>query len=116
VTAAAGVGAPATVRLAEVLAALSLASDAGNGFPLEKSLRNAVIAVRLGGRPGLTPGMLSDVYYVALLRSIGCTAYAHETAAWLGGEDGARAEVARRRGGHFVDTPGTSRRTPRALV
>jgi hypothetical protein len=36
-------GAPApassTVRLADALTALSLATDAGNGFPLEKSLR-----------------------------------------------------------------------------
>jgi hypothetical protein len=40
------------VRLAEVLAALSLATDAGNGFPREKSLRNAVIAVRLAARAG----------------------------------------------------------------
>ena len=79
--------APATVRLAEVLAALSLATDAGNGFPLEKSLRNAVIAVRLGERLDVAPAVLSDVYYVALLRSIGCTAYAHETAALLGGDD-----------------------------
>jgi HD-GYP domain-containing protein (c-di-GMP phosphodiesterase class II) len=75
------------VRLAEVLAALSLATDAGNGFPLEKSLRNAVIAVRLGERLGLAPAALSDVYYVALLRSIGCTAFSHETAALLGGDD-----------------------------
>jgi HD-GYP domain-containing protein (c-di-GMP phosphodiesterase class II) len=87
VTATSGVDAPATVRLAEVLAALSLATDAGNGFPLEKSLRNAVIAVRLGERAGLDPRPLSDVFYVALLRSIGCTAYAHETAALLGGDD-----------------------------
>jgi hypothetical protein len=75
------------VRLAEVLAALSLATDAGNGFPLEKSLRGAVIAVRLGERLDLEPRALSDVFYVALLRSIGCTAFAHETAALLGGDD-----------------------------
>jgi HD-GYP domain-containing protein (c-di-GMP phosphodiesterase class II) len=87
VTATSGVDAPATVRLAEVLAALSLATDAGNGFPLEKSLRNAVIAVRLGARLDLEARPLSDVFYVALLRSIGCTAYAHETAALLGGDD-----------------------------
>jgi HD-GYP domain-containing protein (c-di-GMP phosphodiesterase class II) len=87
VTAATEVDAPATVRLAEVLAALSLATDAGNGFPLEKSLRNAVIAVRLGEQLDLAPAVLSDVFYVALLRSIGCTAYAHETAALLGGDD-----------------------------
>ena len=79
--------APATVRLAEVLAALSLATDAGNGFPLEKSLRTAVIAVRLGERLGVESRALADVYYVALLRSIGCTAYSHETAALLGGDD-----------------------------
>jgi HD-GYP domain-containing protein (c-di-GMP phosphodiesterase class II) len=87
VTATSRVGAPATVRLAEVLAALSLATDAGNGFPLEKSLRNAVIAVRLGERIGLAPRELSDAYYVTLLRSIGCTAYSSETAALLGGDD-----------------------------
>jgi len=87
VTATSGVEAPATVRLAEVLAALSLATDAGNGFPLEKSLRGAVIAVRLGERLDLEPRALSDVFYVALLRSIGCTAFAHETAALLGGDD-----------------------------
>jgi HD-GYP domain-containing protein (c-di-GMP phosphodiesterase class II) len=87
VTASSRVDAPATVRLAEVLAALSLATDAGNGFPLEKSLRNAVIAVRLGDRLGLSPRTLSDVFYVALLRSVGCTAFSHETAALLGGDD-----------------------------
>ena len=86
-TATSGVEASATVRLAEVLAALSLATDAGNGFPLEKSLRGAVIAVRLGERLDLEPRALSDVFYVALLRSIGCTAFAHETAALLGGDD-----------------------------
>jgi hypothetical protein len=59
------------IRLAEALAALSLATDAGNGQPLEKSLRNAVIeALGLRGREH------SEVYYTALLRSIGCTAYA----------------------------------------
>jgi hypothetical protein len=87
VTATPGVDAPATVRLAEVLAALSLATDAGNGFPLGKSLRGAVIAVRLGERLDLGHRTLSDVFYVALLRSIGCTAFAHETAALLGGDD-----------------------------
>ena len=75
------------IRLAEALAALSLATDAGNGHPLEKSLRNAVIAARFGEALGLRGQELSDVYYVALLRSIGCTAYAHETAALLGGDD-----------------------------
>lgn len=87
VTAPARTRAPASLRLAEVLTALALATDAGNGFPLEKSLRVAVVAVRLGERAGLTHDELADAYYVALLRSLGCTAYSPETAALLGGDD-----------------------------
>jgi HD-GYP domain-containing protein (c-di-GMP phosphodiesterase class II) len=79
--------APSTLRLADALAALSLATDAGNGFPLEKSLRTAVVATRLAAVAGLDDATRADVYYVALLRSLGCTAYAHETAELLGGDD-----------------------------
>jgi HD-GYP domain-containing protein (c-di-GMP phosphodiesterase class II)/DNA-binding CsgD family transcriptional regulator len=78
---------PTTVRLAEVVTALSLASDVGHDQPLEKSLRNAVIAARLGGELGLRGPELSAVYYVALLRSMGCTSNSHETAVLLGGDD-----------------------------
>jgi hypothetical protein len=69
------------VRLADALTAVALATDAGKGAPLEKSLRTAVIATRLGTAAGLRGEELSTVYYVALLRSLGCTAYAPETAA-----------------------------------
>lgn len=79
--------APPTVRLAEVLAAVSLASDVGHDQPLEKSLRNTIIAVRLGEELGLARGELSAVYYVALLRSMGCTSNSHETAVLMGGDD-----------------------------
>jgi HD-GYP domain-containing protein (c-di-GMP phosphodiesterase class II) len=67
-----------------VLAAISLASDVGHDQPLEKSLRNAVIAARLGMEVALGREDLSDAYYVALLRSMGCTANAHESAALMG--------------------------------
>jgi hypothetical protein len=76
--------APSAVRLADALTALSLATDAGKGAPLEKSLRTAVIATRLGSIVGLRGAPLADAYYVALLRSLGCTAFAPETAALLG--------------------------------
>jgi len=36
------------VRAAEVVGALSLATDLGTGQPLEHALRTAVLAVRLG--------------------------------------------------------------------
>jgi HD-GYP domain-containing protein (c-di-GMP phosphodiesterase class II) len=81
------VAAPPTVRLAEVLAAVSLAADIGHDQPLEKSLRNAVIAARLGDELGLRGEELSAAYYVALLRSMGCTGNAHESAILFGGDD-----------------------------
>jgi HD-GYP domain-containing protein (c-di-GMP phosphodiesterase class II) len=75
------------IRLADALTAVSLATDAGKGAPLEKSLRTAVIATRLATIAGIDGPTLSHVYFVALLRSLGCTAYAPETAALLGGDD-----------------------------
>jgi HD-GYP domain-containing protein (c-di-GMP phosphodiesterase class II) len=81
------VAAPPTVRLAEVLAAVSLAADVGHDQPLEKSLRNAVIAARLGEELGLSREQRSAAYYVALLRSMGCTGNAHESAILFGGDD-----------------------------
>lgn len=66
------------LRLGELLAALSLATDLGNGFPLEKALRNALLTTRIGEELGVGGAELSDAYYVAMLRFIGCTAFAHE--------------------------------------
>jgi HD-GYP domain-containing protein (c-di-GMP phosphodiesterase class II) len=68
------------LRLAEIIASLSLATDLGNALPLEKALRNTVLAMELGQAIGLAGPELSDVYYLALLRYLGCTAFAHELA------------------------------------
>jgi HD-GYP domain-containing protein (c-di-GMP phosphodiesterase class II) len=65
-------------RLSEILAALSLACDLGNDFPIEKGLRNTLIAMQLGRKVGLDPAALTSIYYVGLLRFIGCSSYAHE--------------------------------------
>jgi len=74
------------VRAAEVVAALSLATDLGTGQPLEHALRTAVLAVRLGELAGASADELSDTYYVALLHAAGCTSNGHE-AAQVFGED-----------------------------
>jgi HD-GYP domain-containing protein (c-di-GMP phosphodiesterase class II) len=88
------------MRLAEFLAALSLATDLGMGQPLEQALRTCLMALALGQRLGLGPDDLSDVYYVALLRFLGCTADAHEFAGMVGGDDiAARAAIAPVQGG-----------------
>lgn len=81
-------------RLAELMAAISLATDLGMGQPLEQALRTCLVATGLGERVGLRGQELSDVYYVALLRFLGCTADAHETAAITGDDIAFRAAVA----------------------
>ncbi len=72
------------VRLAEVVAALSLGVDLGFGQPMEHVLRQCLIALRLGERIGLDDEERAVVYYVALLVSVGCHSDAHMQAKWLG--------------------------------
>ena len=66
------------IRAAEVVGALSLATDLGTGQPLEHALRSAVLAVRLGELAGASAEELADTYYVALLHASGCTSNGHE--------------------------------------
>ncbi len=61
------------MRLAEVVASVSLATDLATGQPLEHGLRRALLALWLGADLGLSDEELSDVYYVALLGTVGCT-------------------------------------------
>jgi HD-GYP domain-containing protein (c-di-GMP phosphodiesterase class II) len=78
--------AEARIRAAEVVGALSLATDLGTGQPLEHALRSAVLAVRLGELAGAAAAELVDTYYVALLHTSGCTSNGHE-ATQLYGDD-----------------------------
>ena len=77
----------AGLRLAELVTALSLATDIGMGQPFEQAQRTCLLAVRLGEALGLGADQRRDVYYVALLRFLGCTADAHETATAVGGDE-----------------------------
>jgi HD-GYP domain-containing protein (c-di-GMP phosphodiesterase class II)/DNA-binding CsgD family transcriptional regulator len=72
------------VRLAELVAALSLGVDLGFGQPMEHVLRECMIALRLADRIGLDETERSTVYYTALLVGVGCHADAHEQAKWFG--------------------------------
>lgn len=79
------------MRLGELLGALSLATDLAVGMPLETSLRTCVLATRLARLVGIAEGnALGEVRSTTLLRHLGCTAFAHETAR-LGGDDHAMA-------------------------
>jgi HD-GYP domain-containing protein (c-di-GMP phosphodiesterase class II) len=75
------------LRLAELMAALSLATDLGMGQPLEQALRTCLIAIELAERLGLARDQIAEVFYVALLRFLGCTVDAHELAEIFGGDD-----------------------------
>jgi HD-GYP domain-containing protein (c-di-GMP phosphodiesterase class II) len=74
----------ADVRLAELVAALSLGVDLGFGQPMEHVLRECMIALRLADRIGLEEAERSTVYYTALLVNVGCHADAYEQAKWFG--------------------------------
>lgn len=74
------------IRAAELVGALSIATDLGTGQPLEHAMRTAVLAVRLGELAGVGAEELADTYYVALLHASGCTSNGHE-AAQLFGDD-----------------------------
>jgi HD-GYP domain-containing protein (c-di-GMP phosphodiesterase class II) len=79
------------IRAAELVAALSIATDLGTGQPLEHAVRTAVLAVRLGELAGASAEELSDTYYVALLHASGCTSNGHEAAQLFGDDIAHRA-------------------------
>ncbi|MEW6581595.1 MAG: HD domain-containing phosphohydrolase [Actinomycetota bacterium] len=74
----------APVRLAELVASLSLGVDLGFGQPMEHVLRQCLIALRVAGRLGLGDEARAAVYYTALLVNVGCHTDAHEQAKWFG--------------------------------
>ncbi len=74
-------------RLAEVTVALSLATDLGTGQPLEHGLRTCWLSLAAAEQLGLAAETRSSVYFVALLRFVGCTSDASETAVLAGGDD-----------------------------
>ena len=86
------------VRRAELMAALSMATDLAMGQPMEYAMATCVVAVRLGERAGLHPQDLQDAYYEALLRYIGCNA----DVAWLSSIVG--DEIALRREFALIDS------------
>ena len=79
------------IRAAEVVGALSIATDLGTGQPLEHAMRTAVLSVRLGELAGASQEELADTYYVALLHASGCTSNGHEAAQLFGDDIAHRA-------------------------
>src|SRR6266536_5489681 len=72
------------VRLAELVALLSLGTDLGLGQPMEHIIRECLIALRLAERLELDESERVIVYYSGLLAWVGCHTDAYEQAKWFG--------------------------------
>ncbi|HEX9122824.1 MAG TPA: HD domain-containing phosphohydrolase [Actinomycetota bacterium] len=88
------------IRLAELVAAFSLATDLGLGQPVEHVLRSWLIAARLGDQVGLRAHERQCLYYVVTLAWVGCVAETPVVAALFGDD------IAFRRDGLSVDRAG----------
>jgi HD-GYP domain-containing protein (c-di-GMP phosphodiesterase class II) len=71
-------------RLAELVAALSLATDLGLGQAMEHGLRGCLIATRLAQHAELDEAAVDAVYWVSLLAMVGCTADSFEVRLMFG--------------------------------
>jgi HD-GYP domain-containing protein (c-di-GMP phosphodiesterase class II) len=78
------VRAPAQLRLAELVALLSLGTDLGLGQPMEHMIRACLIALRLASYFDLDARERAVVYYSGLLAWVGCHTDAYEQAKWFG--------------------------------
>jgi len=74
------------VALAELVATLSLVADLGMGRPMERVLRQTVVAMRLGAAAGMDRAICGSVYYTSLLTWVGCAVDTSEVAALFGDE------------------------------
>jgi HD-GYP domain-containing protein (c-di-GMP phosphodiesterase class II) len=77
------------IRAAEVMAALSLATDLGIGAPLEHGLQSTLVAMRLAEHLDVDAETASQTYYTCLLLYVGCTADAEIAAEVFGDETAA---------------------------
>jgi HD-GYP domain-containing protein (c-di-GMP phosphodiesterase class II)/DNA-binding CsgD family transcriptional regulator len=81
------------VRLAELIAMISLGTDLGMGQPMEHVLRQSLIALRLAERLGLDEATRAVVYYVSLIAWVGCHVDAYEQAKWFGDDLALKADA-----------------------
>lgn len=80
---------PDDLRLTELVAAISLATDLGTGQPMEHALRTCLLSAAVAGELGLDATTAGEVHYAALLRFLGCVADAPEMGHLAGGDGAA---------------------------
>lgn len=84
------------LRLADILAALSVMTDLAMGQAPEKAIRATVLATEMARHLNLSEPEVADVYFATLMKHVGCTATMHEEAVLYGpDESGFRAMAER---------------------
>jgi HD-GYP domain-containing protein (c-di-GMP phosphodiesterase class II) len=81
------------LRLSELVATLALAQDNAFGQPLESQLRSCLLATWICDAIGVDGKARQTVYWVSLLRYVGCTGHAHEVATLFGDEIAIRGQT-----------------------
>ena len=76
-----------TLRLSEVVSAMTYALDITEGQPEGHALRTCVIGMRIGQVLGLDTQGLSDLYYALLLKDLGCSSNAAKIHHLFGADD-----------------------------
>jgi len=79
--------------MGELVATLALAQDNAFGQPLESQLRSCLLASWMCEQAGHDDDVRETVYWVALLRYVGCTGHAHEVATVFGDEIAIRGQT-----------------------
>jgi HD-GYP domain-containing protein (c-di-GMP phosphodiesterase class II) len=87
-----GNGRSSGVRLSELVAVLSFASDFGLGQPMEHVLRSCLIALRLADRLGLDERERCETYWVTLIATV-CTGESFELAQMFGNDVAFRSGI-----------------------
>ena len=82
-----------TPSLAELVSTLSIASDLGMGRPVERVLRQTVIAMRLADAASVDPGVRAATYYTSLLTWVGCATDTSDLTVLFGEEQGLYADT-----------------------
>ncbi|HCU50203.1 MAG TPA: metal-dependent phosphohydrolase, partial [Micromonosporaceae bacterium] len=83
------------LRLADLLAGLSLIADTGYGLSPGHAMRSCLVAVSLARKLGLAESEVSDTFYTSLLFHVGCVGFSHELSAAFGDDIAANRAGAR---------------------
>jgi putative nucleotidyltransferase with HDIG domain len=76
-----------TIRLSDVISALSVALDLTEGQPMGHAIRSCILGMRIADELQLAPQQRSDLYYALLLKDSGCSSNAARLCQIMGADE-----------------------------